>query len=108
GVFEGSEHRLRLTEQGEAWLASPAHDQYAMIYRELASTDEQTTDFYARRSESAFLGDNAAVLLAKQPNAYYSIWNIPIERRMALRNALFAAFTMLQQDQYYRFHNVIE
>jgi Helicase conserved C-terminal domain len=105
---DGSEHRLRLTEQGEAWLASPAHDQYAIIYRTLASTDERTTDYYACSSESVFLGDNAAVLLAKQPNAHYSIWNIPIERRMALRNALFAAFTILQQGQHYRFHSVIE
>ena len=108
GVDDGSEHRLRLTEQGEAWLASPAHDQYAMIYRELASTEEQTTDFYARRSEAVFLGDNAAVFLSTKSTTYYSFWQLPLERRMALRNALFAAFSTLKQEQYYRLQSVIE
>jgi hypothetical protein len=108
GVDEASEHRLRLTEQGEAWLASPAHDQYALIYRELASTDEEKTDFYTRKPESAFLGDNAAVFLSTTSTAYYSYWHLPAERRMALREALFGAFNTLKPKQYYRFQSVIE
>src|ERR1019366_8406323 len=104
---DGSEHRLRLTEQGEAWLASSAHDQYAMIYRELASTDAPKADYYATPSEALFLGDNAAVFLSKKSNTYYSYWELPIERRMAFRDALFVAFSTLKQNQYYRLQNVI-
>ena len=108
GFDDGSEHRLRLTKQGEAWLASPAHDQYGLVYRELASTDEPKADFYARKFESVFLGDNAAVFLTDERTAHYSYWQLPIERRMALRDALFVAFSTLKREQYYRLQSVIE
>jgi len=103
---------LRLTTKGRAWLSSDLEDQHAALFdsfRELKSKADPYSYDHSH-GDSKFLGIAASVSphKGKTSPAYYSYRDGKPEDRLALREAIYRAFSTLKPGVFYRLSSIFE
>lgn len=98
---KGGPLRLHLSDRGQRWLAASAAKQYGRVYDLLNPLPDSAAAYYSG-GDAMFLGVDLCVIEAGRDRGQPVFWRVTLQQRQALRDALYAAFQVLEPGHYYR------